>query len=337
MKKRRWMKYMSVISLAGLALLATLLMNAQVLAPSAPQTPPAIQGETIADSKEVDTTEEKKEEQAVSVPDEKKEETSNAEPPPTGLVQVEQAASGVNQAKIQELQTKLENLIHTEYQAGGKAAVCAGKANENDMAIINSAPMQAASLIKLYVAGCVYENYDAVGKQDSYNGETAALLSEMITVSDNTACNTLVTRLGAGDAQKGMDLVNAYCTNHGFPDTHMGRLMLQPNTIDDNYTSASDCCKYLKMIYANQLEGSFDIRNYLNKQERRGKIPAGIPSDITVGNKTGELSDVENDAAIVYSPNGVYVLCVMSEDLADTYEARQFIIKLSKATYEAMQ
>lgn len=324
---------MSVISVIPLALLIALLMNGQVLAPSAPEIPPAIQGETIGGSQETNKAEKA---------EEKKESNNqpgsvNTEQPPKEPVQTEQAAPTVNQTKIKEIQTKLENLIHTDYQAGGKVAICAGRINETDMAVVNSAPMQAASLIKLYVAGCVYENYDSVSAQESYGEETASLLKEMITVSDNTACNTLVTRLGAGDSKKGMELVNAYCTAHGFSNTHMGRLMLQPNTVDDNYTSVRDCCNYLKMAKANQLEGSFDILNYMNHQERRGKIPAGIPSDVTVGNKTGELSDVENDAAIVYSANGPYILCIMSEDLSDAYEARQFIIKASKTIYEAMQ
>ena len=230
----------------------------------------------------------------------------------------------------------MENLVYTEYGAGGKVAVCTGRVNENDMAMVNGGAMQAASLIKLYVAGCVYENYGLVSAYESYSGETESLISIMITVSDNTACNTLVTRLGDGDAQTGMARVNQYCANHGFSDTHMGRLMLQPNDVDDN-TSVRDCCNYLKMASAGQLQGSSSVLGYMNQQQRRSKIPAGLPTGVTVGNKTGELSNVENDAAIVYSAGGTYVLCVMSENLSDTYQAQQFIARTSSVVYEAMQ
>ena len=75
----------------------------------------------------------------------------------------------------------------------------------------------------------------------------------------------------------------------------------------------------------------------MNQQQRRSKIPAGLPTGVTVGNKTGELSNVENDAAIVYSAGGTYVLCVMSENLSDTYQAQQFIARTSSVVYEAMQ
>lgn len=245
----------------------------------------------------------------------------------------ESPASG----NIQECQARLEQLVNTEYGAGGSVAVCAGRTGESDMAMVNGGAMQAASLIKLYVAGCVYENYGAVSALETYSGETESLLKSMITVSDNSACNTLVTRLGSGSASSGMALVNQYSANHGFSDTHMGRLMLQPNDVDDNYTSVRDCCTFLKMANAGQLQGSESILSYMGQQERRGKIPAGLPSGVSSGNKTGELDDVENDAAIVYAGSGTYVLCVMSENLADTYSSRQFIARTSSVVYEMMQ
>lgn len=266
---------------------------------------------------------------------------SASEPAPESAPEPEQSAESAGEqsasGSVQELQGRLEQMVSTEYGAGGNVAVCAGRAAESEMAAVNGGPMQAASLIKLYVAGCVYENYGNVSSYDSYSGETESLLKSMITVSDNTACNTLVTRLGSGSAQNGMALVNQYCVGHGFFDTHMGRLMLQPNDADDNYTSVQDCCNFLKMANAGQLEGSSSILNYMNQQERRGKIPAGLPAGVSVGNKTGELSDVENDAAVIYADSGTYVLCVMSEHLSDAYSARQFIIRVSGAVYEMMQ
>lgn len=237
----------------------------------------------------------------------------------------------------QAIQSRLEQLTGTEYYAGGNVAVCTGRADSSELSAVNSGPMQAASLIKLYVAGCVYENYEKVSAFDSYSGETENLIRSMITVSDNTSCNTLVTRLGGGTAENGMALVDQYCSSHGFSDTHMGRLMLQPNDADDNYTSVRDCCNFLKMANAGQLSGSSAIVSYMNQQERRGKIPAGLPAGVSCGNKTGELSDVENDAAIIYADGGTYVLCVMSQNLSDPYSARQFIIQTSSVVYELMQ
>ena len=38
----------------------------------------------------------------------------------------------------------------------------------------------------------------------------------------------------------------------------------------------------------------------LKMQTRKNKIPAQMPSDVKVANKTGELDNVENDAGIIY-------------------------------------
>lgn len=82
--------------------------------------------------------------------------------------------------------------------------------------MINDTPMQAASLIKLYIMGAVYENYDTLSQ--SHNGdEIDSNISAMITVSDNDAANTLVNWLGNGDDSAGMAKVNGFCQEHGFP------------------------------------------------------------------------------------------------------------------------
>ena len=59
--------------------------------------------------------------------------------------------------------------------------------------------MQAASLIKLYIMGAVYENYEQITGQYGRDSVDSNLYS-MITVSDNDAANTLTTYLGGGDS-----------------------------------------------------------------------------------------------------------------------------------------
>ena len=61
---------------------------------------------------------------------------------------------------------------------------------------LNDQKMQAASLIKLYIMGAVYENYDQITGQYGRDSVDSNLYS-MITVSDNDAANTLTTYLAA--------------------------------------------------------------------------------------------------------------------------------------------
>ena len=209
-------------------------------------------------------------------------------------------------------------------------------------ATINDSPMQAASLIKLFIMGAVYENYDSLSQQ--YGSATLdSYLTPMITVSDNDAANSLVSCLGGGDSTAGMQKVNSFCQSHGYTNTSMGRLLLASNEFGDNYTSAYDCGKFLKEIYqicsgttqTPSLLHAEEMYSLLKQQQRTNKIPAALPEGVSVANKTGELSDVENDAGILYNAQGGndLVIVFLSQNLSSPGEAQNTIAQLSRSIY----
>lgn len=261
-----------------------------------------------------------------------------------GVVETKSSEQGIGQESeaepeepsyLYDLETSLQEAI-TDAGLSSNTAVYIQKLSQNAYAAIGNRSMESASLIKLYVAGCVYEQMDMLVYTEAYAGETEELVKKMITISDNDATNTLVTRLGNGDAQEGMNLINVYCKEYGFTDTSMGRLMLDFSAQSDNYTSVQNCAKFLQMIYNKELAGSEEILGYLKLQERTGKIPAGVPEGVITANKTGELEDVENDAAIVMAENEPYIICVMMDALSDTAAGRDAIVKISAITYTYM-
>ena len=202
--------------------------------------------------------------------------------------------------------------------------------------------MQAASLIKLFIMGAVYENYEKITDVNG-TGNVDSLLDSMITQSDNTAANTLVSYLGDGNSDTGMQAVTAYCAAHGYTDSSMGRLLLQSNEFGDNYTSVKDCGLFLTSIYNNcmgvssDMPGAEAMYNLLKRQTRTNKIPSRLPAGVHVANKTGELGDVENDAGIIYdSANGSdLVIVFMSENLNAVGEAQNAIASASRVLYDA--
>ena len=207
---------------------------------------------------------------------------------------------------------------------------------------VNDTPMQAASLIKLYIMGAVYENYDSLAQ--SHSADTLdSNISAMITVSDNDAANTLVNWLGNGDDAVGMSVVNQFCQAHGFTSTQMNRLLLASSENGDNYTSAKDCGTFLKEIYQivngtisdSTLPNAEAMYYQLKMQQRKNKIPAQMPDGVHTANKTGELDTVENDAAIIFdTAKGIdLVICFMSQDLNDTATAQNTIATEARAIY----
>lgn len=141
--------------------------------------------------------------------------------------------------------SQVQSLLPTD---NGTWSVYVCNLAKNTEGAINDQKMQAASLIKLYIMGAVYEDYDSLST--TYGKETLDNnLNSMITVSDNDAANKLVNCLGGGDDAAGMARVNKFCQDHGYTNTSMGRLLLADNSNGDNYTSVKDCGKFLKTIY----------------------------------------------------------------------------------------
>lgn len=197
---------------------------------------------------------------------------------------------------------------------------------------INDQKYPAASLIKLFIMGAVFEDYDILSA--TYGQEDLVrYLEQMITVSDNEAANQLVFMLGEGSNEAGINRVNLYCQENEYYNTYMGRMLLESNENGENYTSAKDCGKFLRKVYLNEGSHSMDMLEYLKQQECTEKIPAGVPEGIEVANKTGELSEIENDAALVLIGDDTYSITAIATGLTDPLSAREKIKEISSEVY----
>ncbi|KLU68457.1 MAG: hypothetical protein RHS_5707 [Robinsoniella sp. RHS] len=208
-----------------------------------------------------------------------------------------------------------------------------------DVISINEHPMESASLIKLYIMGTVYQHIadGTLEKTETID----RLLNDMITVSDNESSNELVRSLSpTKDHSEGMKMVNEFIQKNGFKNTKQVNGLADPSLWVENavnQTSPADCGKLLEKIYKGKLVShlaSRSMEDLLLNQKITYKIPAGLPESVTSANKTGEVSNSENDAAIVYSNACDYILCIMSTDLAATNSAVNHINSLSSLIYD---
>lgn len=199
--------------------------------------------------------------------------------------------------------------------------------------------MISASLIKLYIAGCYFEQIDKGVIADDYPGQLFTMISE----SNNGSTNTLIDVLG-------MDTINEFIREHGFEASMLQRKMLEKNG-KENYTSAGDCGRVLREVYEGTYvseEASARIMEAMKAQiaRNRYKIPAGVPEGIETANKTGELFTtdengvnvtIQNDAAIIFVADHPYVLTVMTAvPSAGEGEMHRQIAALSSEVYEAV-
>lgn len=204
---------------------------------------------------------------------------------------------------------------------------------------INERAQESASLIKLYVMGAVMQ--DIKDGSLEMNDTIKKLLNEMITVSDNSATNELVRYLDPDhDHRSGLEKLNTFIEEQGFENTYAyngledSSLWYSINT--PNTTSTQDCGNLLEQIYRGTFIShlsSHQMEDLLLNQQVTYKIPSTIPDESTVANKTGETSDCENDAAIVFTPKGDYILCIMSCEVSSKSSAVTCLREMSSLIY----
>ena len=201
---------------------------------------------------------------------------------------------------------------------------------------INNREVPAASTIKLFNMVAVY---DEMKKGNLRLGKKLnSDMRSMITVSSNAASNSVVSYLGNGDFPEGAKKVTALAERLGCYNTQEQSMLYDvsgPST-GRNTTSVKDCAVILKKIYNEEcILPVYDreMLRLLKQQERDWKIPAGVPKDTVVANKTGENSKVELDVGIVYSPECDYVLCISVTGFRSPQVYKTFS-EISEAVYE---
>jgi beta-lactamase class A len=159
------------------------------------------------------------------------------------------------------------------------------------------------------------------------------LLRLMITRSSNFATNTLITLVGAEN-------VNRTMRTFGANRIQVLRGVEDGKAFDkglNNTTTARDLAIILQAIEEGRAASPAATRDMLGillAQEFNEKIPAGLPRGTRVAHKTGEITAVSHDAAIVYpEARKPYVLVVLTRGIADGEKSSKLIADLSAIVY----
>jgi beta-lactamase class A len=165
----------------------------------------------------------------------------------------------------------------------------------------------------------------------------ADLIHLMIVLSDNTATNMLIERLGTSS-------INARLDTYGLRETRLFRPTFRdgkPDVLPDlerqygvGMTTPREMAKLMALIAGGKAidrKSSDAMLATLRRQQDRAMIPRGIPEDgnVQVGNKTGTDEEkhagadgikrhVRADAAIVTGKDLEYVLAIYAREIDDT-------------------
>ncbi len=160
--------------------------------------------------------------------------------------------------------------------------------------------------------------------------ETAA---KMIVISDNTATNMLIDRLG------GPEVLNKKFMDWGLKDTVLRNLL--PDLPGANKTSPRDLLSVLSQVNQGGLISmrSRDRMFHIMEQtENDALLPSGIGAEAIIAHKTGTLNSVLGDVGLIDMANGKrYLLAVLVGRRDGNSDAEYLIRNISQLVYQSMQ
>jgi beta-lactamase class A len=161
------------------------------------------------------------------------------------------------------------------------------------------------------------------------------LIERMIVRSSNLATNTLIEVL---DAKK----VDATAASLGTTHMKVRRGVEDGKAFAaglNNQTSARDLAVLLEAIESGKAastQSSREMLDILAAQEFNDEIPAGLPAGTRVAHKTGWITGVTHDAALVYPPGRKpYVLVVLTKGIRERPVAQRLIADISQLVWQA--
>ena len=162
------------------------------------------------------------------------------------------------------------------------------------------------------------------------------LIERMIVRSSNLATNALIEVL---DAKK----VNATAHSLGAGTMKVLRGVEDGKAFQaglNNQTSARDLAALLEAIELGKAASKQSCREMIDilaAQEFNDEIPAGLPPGTRVAHKTGWITGVTHDAALVYPPGRKpYVLVVLTKGIRERPAAQKLIADVSRLVWDAI-
>ncbi len=214
------------------------------------------------------------------------------------------------------------------------AQVHAGKISLDD-------PLQIKNEFKSLVDGSPYtldagDDSDAdVYKAIGTSWTIRQLCEAMITKSSNLATNLIIQKLGVDNIRarvhslgadgmqvlRGVEDTKAFQSGKNNTTTARGLLILL-KAIAENRAGDPDSCRQMIEI--------------LKRQTFNEAIPSGLPAGTVVAHKTGEITGVHHDAAIVFAPKP-FVLVILLKGINNRDDSSKVMGNITRAIYAPSQ
>jgi beta-lactamase class A len=157
------------------------------------------------------------------------------------------------------------------------------------------------------------------------------LATMMIAVSDNSAANILIDRVG-------MQNVNALLDGLGLKHTRLQRKMMDLKAASEgreNVSTPREMMSLLDQIYRGKVLNQEMTSEFFKmlSTHKASPITRDLPEALRVADKPGELEGVRNDCGIVFVPNRPYAICAMTTYLRNEKDGESAIAEVSAMAY----
>lgn len=159
------------------------------------------------------------------------------------------------------------------------------------------------------------------------------LAALMMVVSDNTATNILIDRVGQAQ-------VNATLQSLGFERTRLLRRMIQPEEERrgvENVSTAREMTRLLSQLFSGKLldekHTALALELLKNEKPEPTSLRRGLPAGVALASKPGSLSGVRCESGIVLLEGHPYILGVMTAYAGDETAAERTLTDISRRVY----
>jgi beta-lactamase class A len=158
------------------------------------------------------------------------------------------------------------------------------------------------------------------------------LATLMIVLSDNTATNILIDKVGMG-------AVNATLDRLGLSATRLRRKMIRPDDQAagrENVSTPAELGRLVELIYREKIVAPAACREMLQilAHPKSGQIRARLPQDVRVAHKTGGLGGVVNDVGVVFLEGRPFIVSAMSTLVGAGEDAGRTISDVARLAYD---
>ncbi len=153
----------------------------------------------------------------------------------------------------------------------------------------------------------------------------------MVVLSDNTATNLLIDRVG-------MEAVNNRLASLGLKQTRLRRKMMDLRAAEEgreNISTPGEMMTLLERVWRGKVLGAeyrqlfFDLLAL----PKDSPLQQAVPEGVTVADKPGELEAVRCDSGVVFLKKRPYIICLMTTFLAPSEDGNAVLRKIGRLVY----